>query len=164
MKMIKFFWALSLLAFLGVSLLIYIYMPEKVNVWFDANGQSVTMMQRGDFFYASMMALLLVNISITVFGNSIMYFPKQLIWIPKKDFWLKSKDNRKELVKRTKGWTRGLATIFNLLLLAFVGVIFSYHYEEAPDLTTLLYVIPVLAIAWLVFFFFLFSNTDYKEA
>lgn len=163
MKLIKYFWALSLLAFLGLNLLMYIYFPDQVTVVYDNEGNGAVLMNKGDFFYSAMGILLLINIALAIFGNGVLHLPKELLFLPKKSEWLKNKETQQALLFRAKAWTRGLAAIINLFLLTFVGILFSYHYKGAPDVNYMLYIIPVLFVAWLIYFFVLFSNTKVLE-
>ncbi|GAA4843850.1 hypothetical protein [Algivirga pacifica] len=161
MKAVKYFWAISLLVYLGINLLIYLYLPSQVTVF--ENADTSISAAKGDFFYASMAVLLLVNISFTILGSGVLHIPKQLLLVPKKDFWLKNKETQEVLLKRTKGWARGIATIINMLLLTFVTMIAAKHMDNVPNVEVMTYILPILTILWIVFFFFLFTSTSNVE-
>ncbi|PWJ42342.1 hypothetical protein [Sediminitomix flava] len=157
MKLIKYVWGLSLLLFLGFSLLMYVYLPEKVNLNIDLPSGEGVYLFRGDFFYTSMAVLLLFNIGLTIFGNAILYVPYNLIMIPNKKYWLSNVERKNQLIEKSKSWTKGMATFINIFLLATVTQIFSQNTEYNYAIDSVFYVIPIIIIFWIFYFFILFK-------
>ncbi|ANQ48397.1 hypothetical protein MY04_1018 [Flammeovirga sp. MY04] len=167
MKYIKYLWGLSLLVYLGLNLLAYIYLPEDgvTVIQQTANSQAV-LMTRSDFFYASMGSLLLVNIFFITIGNGILYFPKIMVFAPNKDYWYSTKETREKFVEIVKGWTKGMATILTLILLTVVGVIYqsqghdplAFRVEYSPM------ILWIMAILWLGVYFIVLKKPNSTEA
>ncbi|NME68189.1 hypothetical protein [Flammeovirga aprica] len=166
MKYIKFIWALSLFIFLGYSLLAYIYFPDSgVMVMGATENESAMVMSKSDFFYSSMGILLFINVALAGLGASVLHLPQQLILVPNKAKWLQSKETQQQLLESIKGWTKGLATLINGLLLTTLGVIYRTqgHDIEAPKVEYSPMVFSILIGVWFLAYFFIMKapkNTD----
>ncbi|OHX65593.1 hypothetical protein [Flammeovirga pacifica] len=163
MKYIKYIWGLTLLIYLGLNLLTYIYLPEEgVTVLQKTGSSTAIFMTRSDFFYASMGSLLLVNIFFMTIGNGILYFPKIMVFAPNKEYWYSNEETRNKFVEIVKGWSKGMATILTLLLLTAVGAIyqaqghdpFAFRVEYSPM------ILWVFAIIWLGCYFFVLKKPN----
>ncbi|KXX71208.1 hypothetical protein [Flammeovirga sp. SJP92] len=166
MKYIKFIWALSLFIFLGYSLLAYIYFPDSgVMVMGATETESAMVMSKSNFFYSSMGILLFINIVLAGLGASVLHLPQQLIMVPNKAKWLQTKEAQQQLLESVKGWTKGLATLINGLLLSTLGVIYRTqgHDIEAPKVEYSPMVFSVLIFAWLIAYFFIMKSPKETE-
>ncbi|MBB6460704.1 hypothetical protein [Flammeovirga kamogawensis] len=166
MKYIKYLWTLSLFIYLGLNLLAYIYFPDSgVMVLHATEASEAVIMSKSDFFYASMGTLLFVDIALVILGGGILHLPKSLILLPNKNFWLKTKENRALLLEKTKGWTKGLATLFNLLMLTTLGLIYGTqgHDMDAIRIEYSPIIISVLILVWIISIFPIFKKPTVTE-
>ncbi|MBD0401807.1 hypothetical protein [Flammeovirga sp. EKP202] len=166
MKYIKFIWALSLFIFLGYSLLAYIYFPDSgVMVIGATKDASAMVMSKSDFFYTSMGILLFINIALAGLGASVLHLPQQLIVVPNKSKWLETKETQQQLLEGVKGWTKGLATLINGLLLATLGMIYRAqgHDIEAPKVEYSPMVFSILIVGWFLAYFFIMKAPKATE-
>ncbi|WP_281614189.1 hypothetical protein [Flammeovirga sp. SubArs3] len=166
MKYIKYLWGLSLLIYLGLALLAYIYLPDEgVTVLHQTASSEALILTKNAFFYASMGSLMLVNIFFVTIGNGILYFPKPMILAPNSSFWLNDSEHREVFLEKMKGWTKGMATIFNFLLLTVLGVIYAEqgHDPYAIKVEYSPMILWVIALVWMGAYFVVFKKTAIEE-
>lgn len=157
MGLAKIFWILSLLGFLAVLLVTYVYMPENVAVLFDELGLPYYFLPRDHYFYAALAACVLLNGAILLLGNSVTRLPSALLPVPKRSYWA-MRENRPRFVKRFEHWTKGVAFFLNLILcLLLVDILRGNDAQMNYQTQTLLYVFGALLAVWLGFYFMLFG-------
>ncbi|MCS7020165.1 MAG: hypothetical protein RMJ87_14140 [Cytophagales bacterium] len=157
MGLAKIFWILSLAVFLAVLLITYIYMPENVAVLFDELGLPYYFLPRDYYFYAALMACVLLNGAVLLLGSSVSRLPSSLLPVPKRHYWA-MRENRSRFSKRFAHWTKGIAFFLNLILcLWLVDILKGNDSQIDFNTQTLLYVVSVLLILWVGFYFMLFG-------
>ncbi|WP_448520321.1 hypothetical protein [Rhodoflexus sp.] len=157
MGLAKILWILSLLGFLAVLLVTYIYMPENVAVLFDQLGLPYYFLPRDQYFYVALAACVLLNGAILLLGNSVTRLPSSFLPTPKRRYWA-MRDNRLRFNKRFKHWIKGVAFFLNLILcLLLVDILRGNDSQMDYQTQTLLYVFSALLGVWIGFYFVLFG-------
>lgn len=157
MGLAKILWILSLLGFLAVLLVTYIYMPENVAVLFDELGLPYYFLPRDYYFYVALLACVLLNGAILLFSSSITRLPSSLLPVPKRNYWA-TRENRPRFTKRFKHWTKGIAFFLNLILcLLLVDILKGNDSQVDYNTQMLLYVFSSLLMVWFGFYFVVFG-------
>lgn len=157
MGLAKILWILSLLGFLAVLLITYIYMPENVAVLFDELGLPYYFLPRDYYFYVAVLACVLLNSAILLLGSSVTRLPSSLLPVPKRKYWA-ARENRLRFTKRFEHWTKGVAFFLNLILcLLLVDILKGNDSQVNYNTQTLLYVFSALLVVWLGFYFVVFG-------
>lgn len=122
-------------------------------------------MSKSSFFYSSMSILLFLNIGLSALGAGVLHLPKQLILVPNRNLWLKDKEAQQQLLEKAKGWTKGLATFINGLLLSTLGLIYRTqgHDIQAPKIEYSPMIFSILIIVWILAFVFIFRKPKESE-
>jgi len=150
MRLVKFFWILSLVGFLAADLFIYGDGPEILNLHLDQNGVPDFAWRKIHFFYYSLTFFLVPNIILMLFGYALPLIPKSILPIPKKQVWL-APDNRKVFYRVAKEWIRGFAFILNLF---FIAAIMGFYYVNSNHdfpITWMFYIITAMGAFWLLY-------------
>lgn len=155
LRLIKVLWLASFVAFLGLFMLMYVNMPEVLVVGTDEQGGNIRL-DRSVFFYLVVGGMVLVNLALVFLAATFPFLPKNLLPLPRKDFWLANARNREQFLRRTKGWTRGIGLLANLMVLVLSAVVFAANVEDMPDLGVIFYPLLALLLVWKVYFFILF--------
>lgn len=158
MRVVKYFWIISLLGFLATDLFVYGDAPEILNLHFDANGTPDFALKKIHFFYYALTFGLVPNIVLILLGYAIPYLPKSLIFVPNKDNWL-SKDNRKVFYWVGKNYLRGFGFVLNLF---FICAVFGFYYLNSSNqfpLQWTFYLIAAMGIGWLFYAIPLFKKS-----
>jgi hypothetical protein len=149
LKMIKYFWYLSFLLFLGFILLMYSALPDTMRLTLAEDGSQTLFFSKNTFFYVGLSLLVFLNITLNILAERMAFVPAPFILMPKKDFWLQDFKHRKELSTLLKDWMKGICLCINLFLLAVVGYIYSLNMEVYQVNTLwLIYLIPILIVVW----------------
>lgn len=157
MGLAKILWILSLLGFLAVLLITYVYMPENVAVLFDELGLPYYFLPRDYYFYVAVLACVLLNSAILLLGSSVTRLPSSLLPVPKRKYWA-ARENRPRFTKRFEHWTKGLAFFLNLILcLLLVDILKGNDSQVNYNTQTLLYVFSALLVVWFGFYFVVFG-------
>lgn len=148
LRVVRYVWFLSFIVFMGLLLLMYASLPERLRIPLSSNGQTA-FFSRDVFFYVSAFLLLFLNVAIHVISSLYAFMPSWLLLIPQKNYWTESFSRRKELLRVLKMWTKGILLLINFFLLALAAHVYSLNAEEIKlNITWLLYVFPVLMLFW----------------
>ena len=127
---------LSSLAFLGVLLYVYAYLPDPVKLPVDVGGIKELLVHKGNLFYAMIGIFALVSIT--------SFFVIRLInTLPGSEVNFK---------KNLTNWSLSFLVVINVFLilsLVIIGVINSTEQTSIGNYATLAYIGPVLLIIWL---------------
>lgn len=158
MGVAKIFWILSLIGFLAVLLVTYVYMPDNVAVLFDELGLPYYFMPRDHYFYAALSVCVLLNVAVLLLSGSVTRLPARLLPVPKRAYWA-MRENRPRFTKRFEHWTKGIAFFLNLILCLWLTDILKGNDSRAIDFDTqlLLYVFGALLTVWLGFYYVIFG-------
>lgn len=147
-----FFRGVTWLIFIGALLWSYAYMTSSASYSIDADGNPNSFVDENTFFFSAIGAFLLVNIICAGFIN-----------ILKK---IKSTEDGKGIRNRSLkldvvGWTKGLAGVLNLFLtftMIFLGYMNMSEAFMVDGLDYIIYLGPLLLVAWFVYLFKLLSK------
>ncbi|GAB2501843.1 DNA topoisomerase IV [Algoriphagus taiwanensis] len=147
----KAFYMVSVLIFIFFLLYFYSALPEKVGLGIDENGTIDRAWEKSHFFYASVLAFVLLN-AVTVF------FPKSLetkankklhrifpVGDPYRDYLL--------------AWFYSFGALINISLAVAVFYVHSINNQEEISASLFnfwFYLIPILLLVWVVGLFVLF--------
>ncbi|TAE02718.1 MAG: hypothetical protein EAZ97_02330 [Bacteroidetes bacterium] len=155
LPLIKFLWLASMLIFLVILLVTYMYLPEQVNLFVAELGK----IDKQIYFYSYLLILLVSNVSIIFLGKMLPFLPKNLILVPQKNEWLAEKNNEILLFKNLNYWVKGLGFIINIFLIISLLSIYTLNDSFVKYPTTWLYLlIPILFVGWFVVYFNNFSS------
>ncbi|MCS6967042.1 MAG: hypothetical protein RMJ44_02725 [Cytophagales bacterium] len=157
MGLAKIFWIFSLLAFLAVLLVTYIYMPETVAILFDELGLPFYFVSRDNYFYFALLVCLAFNVAILLLAASINRLPSWMLPTPKRRYW-SLRENRPRFAKRFSNWTKGIAFFLNLLLCLWLINILKGN-DSQVDFNTkpLSYLFASLLVVWIGMYFVIFG-------
>ena len=150
MRLVKFFWILSLLGFLGADLFVYGDGPAILNLHFDESGAADYALKKIHFFYYSLVLFLIPNVILMLLGYALPFLPKGIFLVAKKDVWL-APDNRKVFFRIAKEWIRGFAFILNMFLMfALMGIYYINTSHQFP-INWGFYFVAICGIGWLFY-------------
>lgn len=163
--MVKYLWMFSMLGYLAVLLLTYVYLPLGVNVFSEADGAVLLKLGQEQYFWAGLTLVLFVNGLIQMLGNMVLFLPAPLLPFPKSKFWMSQEQHRRTLKQNFKRWLKGLALIINLFLAASLVYLYTLNDSDVSlNLDLAFYLIGALFLGWIVFFFVWFNDTESKLA
>jgi len=134
LRVVSFLKFLSILLFLIILLLVYAYLPVVVQLEPESSDWKL---DKGDFFYFTLAAFVVINIAMLGF---------QKLTEP----LMKSVD--------LQAWFRGLPFVINLsltFLIGFIGVINNSAHLSAEGFAYLNYLGPFLIFSWFIGFIIL---------
>ncbi|TAF35420.1 MAG: hypothetical protein EAZ57_04835 [Cytophagales bacterium] len=157
MKLAKVFWLISLFMFLALILVNHVNAPELMVLPFrDAFfSDSIT---RDTFFYASLGIFIFTNLVFMIVGR-IYPLVFSFLPLPQKNVWNTNPRTRALLFEQLNDWTKGIAFVFNLLIMTIVGMVIDFndvymHYQ----LHWALIVEVILLMAWFFMYYVTFNK------
>lgn len=152
-KLVGFIRTASYLIFLGALIWAYASMAADVTYRFDGDGSAMEIMDKNNFFFASIGIFLITNIICVFFLNTL-----------KK---IKSTEDGKGMRNRSLKldvitWVKGFAAILNIMFTTFVFFLGFMNMNELKMniLGFYIYVGPILLIFW---FFYLVKIVSTKR-
>ena len=143
----------SLVAFLGVLLFVYAYMPEKVGVAAGENDLPNEFIGKETFFYLSLGIFLATNM-IFILGMKMMAL------FPVSDTgFFRNIAFKQNIIQ----WFGGLGIMINLFFIsvvAFLGFFNNADYYHISTFSVFAYVGQALIFIWIVLFFYLLSKRE----
>ncbi len=159
MKIAKAFWLISLFLFLGLLLFNHANAPELMVLPFSESffSHAIT---KNHFFYGSLSIFMLSNLLFMITGR-VYPLASDKLPIPQKAIWLTNTQTRRLLFEMLNDWTKGLAFLFNALIMTIMGIIIDFndvymHYQ----LHLVIVLELILLLAWLGAFYFIFNKTE----
>ncbi|BDD03536.1 hypothetical protein [Aureibacter tunicatorum] len=134
--------AVTLIVFVGVLLYIYSGLPNSVLVGSADVSQLDDMVSRNEFFYGTVVFVLIANLAFLVLGNLM----KQNI----------SSSARPALIKGVVEWLAGFNAILNLIFtlsVVFIGMLNNNDIKDLSIASPLIYAMSglfLIGLAWLV--------------
>ncbi|MGF1532627.1 MAG: hypothetical protein ACFCUI_02910 [Bernardetiaceae bacterium] len=159
MFIVKFLWMFSMLGYLAVLLLTYLFLPLGVKVFAETDGSPILSLGREAYFWVGLGAVLLVNALVQLLGNLTLFLPFSPF--PKSGQWMSQPYLRKRLKRNFKRWLKGLALIINLFLSLSLLHLYTLNDSDVSlNLNLFFYGVGVLFMGWLVFFFVWFNDPE----
>ena len=147
-KITKLLYTLSILIFLAILLYVYAFLPNYIDVFFDASGEASISMHRTDFFYTALGLFVLTNGSIILYRK----MNRGYLNINKTEF------EDMSFAEVVYHWLMGLSFVFNVIYIFSIMFVGMYHNSEHFDITnyaTLVYIGPILLAGWIFWFIYL---------
>ncbi len=163
-KLTKIVWLITLFGFMAVLLFSYTYLPTQVIISEDERGIAEMIIEKEFYFYYSFGLFLGFNAFLLMLGGVILGLPSAFLPIPKRKFWGKNSSTRHELKIRFKNWLKGFGLAFNIYAMLVLGTIYDVNDKDYVFQYGLVsYLVAGFLVIWLVFFFYLFNNTEDVE-
>lgn len=146
-KLVGVFWLFTVLLFLPFLLYGYAGAPDLLSLGFGHSDQEV--ISKGTFFYLAVGLFFMANISMYLAAKLIkLRFPKRQLFYYLRQ-WLRS--------------FAGISNIFLTFLLLFISMSNSTESFNLSRYKFLVYVGPILLIAWLVLLVVIFIRQGRRE-
>ena len=142
-KLMRTFWLLSILIFLGILLYVYANLPGEVALSFNAGEESGWTIPKSTFFYGSLLVFVIVNVILYVFGLILrrLPFPE-----PKNSYWLANPELRTNI----SIWITSFNFVVNLLLVSIILAVGFINNDNTSGYYFFIYFGPALVMIWLI--------------
>lgn len=142
---------LSIVAFLGLILFVYAYMPQEVKIWTDESNNVTHFVTKEMFFYSAIIIFIVVNLIFVAVGNLVDMLPVS------SSSFLSTETFKMYMI----GWLRGLGVMINLFFMAaisFLGFLNNADYYDVSNFSLFAYIGQFLIFIWIFLFFFLLTK------
>ena len=137
---------------IGVLLFVYANLPARVNLLYNSEGQVEFFLEKNDFFYASLILSLVLNLVITMAVKLLEPLPIAA------DRFFYSTESFRELFLT---WLASLAPVVNLFfvfVIAFIGIQNNGDQELIASYGYLAYLGQFLVFGWLISLIFIVTK------
>jgi hypothetical protein len=165
MKIVKYFWILSIVAFMAALLYCYVSYDAPIFVFKETPEAQPYALEKSSFFYAGLGAILTSNILTLLLSNLLPRLRPPFLPLPAASFWVQTPYTRRRMTEYVEGWTKGIGIFLNLILiLAVLHIITLNDADVSVKIQNWLFGIFAFLFLWIGLFFYLFIGTKKEVA
>ncbi|WP_027001657.1 hypothetical protein [Hugenholtzia roseola] len=165
MKIVKYFWIFSMVAFMATLLYCYVSYDTPIFVFKESPEALPYALEKSNFFYAGLGAILTSNILTLLLSNLLPRLRPPFLPLPAASFWAQNSYTRQRMTEYLEGWTKGIGIFLNLILiLAVLHIITLNDAAFSVETQNWLFGIFALLLFWIGLFFYLFIGTKKEIA
>lgn len=129
-RLIRFFWFLTIFVYFIVVFLCYFQWPDPVAVHFNDLSEPIQFIGKSPLFYAVSVFLLAYNILFVLLNSALEQIPVAKLPIPNKDFWIETKSNSEYFKSILKNCTNLLGALLNIIFNLWIITITYANLEQ----------------------------------
>jgi hypothetical protein len=165
-RLIRFIWFLTLLAFFGAIFLCYFQWTDPVAVHFDTKGEPIIFLDKSLLFYIVCMVMISYNVVILLLSTAFTRVPLDKFPIPNKSFWLENKQKTDYLRHIISSWIYAFTSILNIIFIIFI-IMLTYanidQFDMRKPISTFSFISPLFFGTSLLFIIYALVRLRIKK-